>query len=103
MVAPFPDLSNYQAGSNVAAILTALGSDRALFKATEGKGYKASTFPVFVAATLALNKKVGAYHFARPSQSDGTTEDSWHASVIRTAGFSPSNMNNHWTCYDFED
>lgn len=103
MVNPFPDLSNYQAGSNVAAILAALGSDRALFKATEGTSYKASTFPVFVAATIALGKKVGGYHFARPSSSSGVDEAAWHSSVLRINGFSPNNRDTHWSCYDFED
>lgn len=106
MTGPFPDLSNYQSGSNVAAILVALGSDRALYKATEGKAYKASTFPGFVDVTVALGKKVGAYHFARPSQGGSgaaSAEASWHAAVIRAAGFSPNNRDSHWSCYDFED
>lgn len=103
MVGPFPDLSNFQAGSNVAAILTALGSDRALFKATEGTTYKASTFPAFVAATTLLSKKVGGYHFARPSKNSGQAEAAWHAAYLRVNGFGPNNRDTHWSCYDFED
>lgn len=103
MVNPFPDLSNYQAGSNVAAILAALGSDRALYKATEGTTYKASTFPAFVAATTLLGKKVGGYHFARPSAHAGQDEAAWHAAYLRVNGFNPGNRDTHWSCYDFED
>jgi GH25 family lysozyme M1 (1,4-beta-N-acetylmuramidase) len=102
MASPFPDLSNWQNGSDLVGILRALGSDRVLLKASEGLTADLS-FPGFVRQAIGLDKKIGAYHFARPSAHDGTTEASFHTAVLRGV-FGPSiNLARTWSCYDMED
>jgi GH25 family lysozyme M1 (1,4-beta-N-acetylmuramidase) len=99
----FPDLSNWQKGSNVAAILSALDSDRVWLKASEGHNIQSSTFIPWAVFAANSGKKVGAYHFARPSQSQGNVEAAWHAAVLKMSPLTPTTPSRYWTTYDMED
>jgi GH25 family lysozyme M1 (1,4-beta-N-acetylmuramidase) len=73
------DVSHYQGSINWSSVKGA-GIEFAWMKATEGTGYKD---PNFNSNYLnSYNAKVirGAYHFARPDQSDGATQANYFAS-----------------------
>lgn len=64
------DLASYQTGLNV----TKVPSDFAIIKATGGTGYVNPACNQHVAQTLSAGKKLGLYHFAHESGSQGTAE-----------------------------
>lgn len=60
------DISNWQNGIN----LNAIDADFVIVKATEGVGWICNTFATQYNAAKAAGRKVGAYHFARPTGSN---------------------------------
>lgn len=76
------DISQWQKGLKLANIM----SDFVIIKATEGVGFTDPQFHNFMEQALALNKRIGVYHFARPyaqSFNDPITEANWFYRVIQ--------------------
>ena len=60
------DISKWQNGIN----LSAVKADFVIVKATEGIGYVDKTCDKFFQKALSLGKKIGFYHFARPTKNN---------------------------------
>lgn len=76
------DISKWQSG----LLLKNVASDFVIIKATEGVGYKDPKFDDFMNQALALNKRIGVYHFARPyaqNFNSPKSEADWFVSVIQ--------------------
>ena len=76
------DISKWQNGLN----LEKVSADFVIIKATEGVGYTDPLFKSFIEKALALGKRIGVYHFARPyaqSFNDPITEANWFYSVVQ--------------------
>lgn len=76
------DISMWQRGLD----LSKVAADFVIIKATEGVGYKDPCFDGFMQQALALNKRIGVYHFARPyaqNFNNPQSEADWFYSVIQ--------------------
>ena len=60
------DISKWQSNIN----LSAVKADFVIVKATEGIGYVDKTCDKFFQKALSLGKKIGFYHFARPTKNN---------------------------------
>ncbi len=73
------DISHYQRGLDLARIR----ADFVIVKASEGKDYKDPSCEDFARQTLALNRKLGLYHFAHPGTNTAQEEAAWFLEVFR--------------------
>ena len=74
------DISMHQRGLD----LSKVKSDFVIMKATEGIGYKDPCFDSFYKQAEKLGKKLGVYHFARPTaENDPVKEAQWFYSQVK--------------------
>lgn len=74
------DISNWQSGINISDVK----ADFVIVKATEGIGYTDPSFKKLYNAAKKAGRKLGVYHFARPTASnDPTKEADWFISQIQ--------------------
>lgn len=76
------DISQHQRG----LVLSSVQADFVIIKATEGVGFKDPQFDVFISQALALGKRIGVYHFARPyaqNFNNPRSEADWFFSVVQ--------------------
>lgn len=80
------DVSNWQGAPDWGQV--AQGRSFAILKATEGIGFVDGRFYRSARDAAAAGLSTGAYHFARPAQSTGSTQASFFAHTIADAGLS---------------
>lgn len=76
------DISQWQKGLTLANVQ----SDFVIIKATEGVGFTDPQFKNFINQAIALGKRIGVYHFARPYAQNFNTptgEAEWFVSVVQ--------------------
>lgn len=74
------DISNWQSGINISDVK----ADFVIVKATEGIGYTDPSFKKLYNTAKKAGRKLGVYHFARPTASnDPTKEADWFISQIQ--------------------
>ena len=76
------DISQWQKGLN----LHNVKADFVIIKATEGVGFTDPMFKTFIEQAIALGKRIGVYHFARPYAQNFNTpaaEAEWFVRVVQ--------------------
>lgn len=74
------DISDYQRGLQIDQI----AADFVIVKASEGIGYEDPSCQTFARETLAANRKLGLYHFARPGKENAARQEAeWFLRIFQ--------------------